>query len=187
MLGKLLWCMIAGRLRLPREYRKRPGFNLTEMFPNNQDMHIVNCILDRCVVEEPRDCLESAQQLLPIVDENLAILQRGSHQLRRQTRMVSHGQLRRGRAPDQRPSQQQTSLPHRGGDLQAPATQIANSQRHRKRLGVCGSQTPRPADDRAERPSLRVKESRREDRDSPYLAPTAALVGNHALPGRCAD
>jgi len=81
MLGKLLWCMVAGRLKLPREYYKKPEFNLTEMFPNDPDMHIINSILGRCVVEEPRDCLESAQQLLPIVDEHLAILQRGGQLL----------------------------------------------------------------------------------------------------------
>jgi serine/threonine protein kinase len=81
MLRKLLWCMVAGRLRLPREYHRRLGFNLTQMFPNDPDMHIVNSIVDRCVVEEAGDCLESAQQLLPILDESLAILDRGGQLL----------------------------------------------------------------------------------------------------------
>ena len=30
MLGKVLWCMVSGRLRLPREYHHRPEFDLTE-------------------------------------------------------------------------------------------------------------------------------------------------------------
>lgn len=44
-------------------------------------MHIINPILDRCVVEEPNNCLESAQQLLSILDEDLAILDRGGQLL----------------------------------------------------------------------------------------------------------
>ena len=81
MLGKLLWCMVAGRLRLPREWHNRQGFNLTEMFPRDPDMHVINFILDRCVVEDPRDCLGSAQKLLPIIDENLAVLGLGGQML----------------------------------------------------------------------------------------------------------
>ncbi|MGH9342819.1 MAG: protein kinase domain-containing protein [Terriglobia bacterium] len=81
MLGKLLWCMIAGRLKLPREYHKRTGFDLAELFPSSPEMHIINSILDRCVVEDPNRCLESAQQLLLIVDESLAILGRGGQLL----------------------------------------------------------------------------------------------------------
>ena len=42
MLGKLLWCMVAGRLKLPREYHKRRGFNLAEMFPNDPAMKIIS-------------------------------------------------------------------------------------------------------------------------------------------------
>jgi serine/threonine protein kinase len=81
MLGKLLWCMVAGRLKLPREYHKRQEFDLTRMFPNNPDMHVINSILDRCVVEEPNKCLGSAQELLSILDEDLAVLDRGGQLL----------------------------------------------------------------------------------------------------------
>lgn len=86
MLGKLLWCMVAGRLKLPREYHNRPEpefekFNLTKIFPKNPDMYIVNSILDQCVVEDPSKCLESAQQLLPILEEKLAIIERGGQML----------------------------------------------------------------------------------------------------------
>jgi serine/threonine protein kinase len=81
MLGKLLWCMVAGRLKLPREYHKRQGFDLTEMFPNTPDMHIINAILDQSVVEDPSNCLGSAQQLLSILDESLSVLDRGGQLL----------------------------------------------------------------------------------------------------------
>jgi serine/threonine protein kinase len=71
MLGKLLWCMIAGRLKLPREYHRRHAFDLSRIFPDDRQMPIVNSILDRCVVEEPNLCLHSARDLLKIVDETL--------------------------------------------------------------------------------------------------------------------
>lgn len=77
MLGKLLWCMVSGRLKLPREYHKKPAYDVTVLFPNNQNMRTINEILEKCVVEEPEQCLKSAQDLLEIVDESLAVLERG--------------------------------------------------------------------------------------------------------------
>ena len=76
MLGKLLWCMIAGRLRLPREYHRRPDFDLTILFPKNRHMPGINTILDKCLVEEPDDCLASAGELLELVEESLANIER---------------------------------------------------------------------------------------------------------------
>jgi serine/threonine protein kinase len=77
MLGKLLWCMIAGRLRLPREYHRRPGFDLAALFANNKYMHLINSILDKCLVEEPGLCLASAHELLEVVDESLSRIGEG--------------------------------------------------------------------------------------------------------------
>lgn len=77
MLGKLLWCMVSGRLKLPREYHKRPAFDVTVLFPNDPNMRIINEIIEKCVVEEPQHCLNSAQELLGIVDESLAALEQG--------------------------------------------------------------------------------------------------------------
>ena len=81
MLGKLLWCMTAGRLKLPREYFKRDPFNLTVMFPDNPDMYAINRVLDKCVVEEPDQCLNSAVELLDLVDESLGMIERGGQLL----------------------------------------------------------------------------------------------------------
>jgi serine/threonine protein kinase len=75
MLGKLLWCMIAGRLKLPREYHRRAAFDLSRIFPNDVHMHLVNAMLDKCIVEEPILGLQSAQELLKVVDENLAAIE----------------------------------------------------------------------------------------------------------------
>ncbi len=75
MLGKLLWCMLAGRLKLPREYFQRPAFDLIKICTDPR-MKAINAILEKCLVEDPKDCLPSAQQLLPLVDEALASLER---------------------------------------------------------------------------------------------------------------
>jgi len=49
MLGKLLWCLLVGRLKLPREYHRRPGFDLTSIFPKDMHVHLINSILDKCL------------------------------------------------------------------------------------------------------------------------------------------
>jgi serine/threonine protein kinase len=78
MLGKLLWCMISGRLKLPFWYHKRPEFNPASMFPSDLKMNAVNSILDRCIVEERAHCLPSAQKLLEVVDEAVGIIESGA-------------------------------------------------------------------------------------------------------------
>jgi serine/threonine protein kinase len=78
MLGKLLWCMVAGRLRLPREYHRRADFDLEKMFPDNKYVARINSILDKCLVENADQCLASAKQLLELVDLNLALIEQGT-------------------------------------------------------------------------------------------------------------
>ena len=77
MLGKLLWCMISGRSKLPREYYRHADYNLTVLFENDPNMRVINDILEKCVVEQPEQCLKSAQELLEIVDEGLATIEGG--------------------------------------------------------------------------------------------------------------
>jgi serine/threonine protein kinase len=75
MLGKLLWCMVSGRLRLPREYHRRPEFDLSRQFPGLRQMDSVNLILDKCLVEHANECIPSAVELLKLIDEttNMAL------------------------------------------------------------------------------------------------------------------
>jgi serine/threonine protein kinase len=68
MLGKLLWCMVSGRLRLRREDFKDPQYDLTKAFPDNNDVHVINSILEKCLVTRPEACLSSAADLLQAVD-----------------------------------------------------------------------------------------------------------------------
>jgi hypothetical protein len=82
MLGKLLWSMIDGRPILPREYQQNPSFDLTDRFPNDPHMYLMNQILGHCVVEQENRCLSSAKDLLVMVESALAVLERGGQLLR---------------------------------------------------------------------------------------------------------
>jgi len=77
MLGKLLWCMIAGRMKLPREYHRTTGVDLEALFPDDRNMGLVNSILDRCVVERPEQSLASSKELLAMTDETLTMIEHG--------------------------------------------------------------------------------------------------------------
>jgi serine/threonine protein kinase len=81
MLGKLLWCMVAGRLKLIREWYKRPDFDLTVKFPTDPQMHMINAILDNCLHDHPDKCIPSGG-LLEVVDAHLRVMQRGGQMLR---------------------------------------------------------------------------------------------------------
>jgi serine/threonine protein kinase len=81
MLGKLIWSMIAGRLKLPREWHRRPEYDLAKMFATDPRMHMVNEILDKCIVEEPNNCLPSARDLLKLLDEIPGVIGRGGQPL----------------------------------------------------------------------------------------------------------
>jgi serine/threonine protein kinase len=75
-LGKLLWSMISGQRILPPYYTHRSAtFNLEEMFPDRRGMEQVNSILDKCIVTEERNCLQSAVPLRDIVDKAVATLE----------------------------------------------------------------------------------------------------------------
>jgi len=88
MLGKLLWCMVSGRLKLPREYYRRSAYDVTVLFPHDPKMPTINEIMENCVVEEPEQCLRSAQELLEMVDKTLATLEGGQPMLNRRGQLT---------------------------------------------------------------------------------------------------
>lgn len=67
MLGKVLWCMATGKLKLHREDFREPQFDVSKLYPHDPDMHMINDILEKCIVPREKDCLSSALGLLPIV------------------------------------------------------------------------------------------------------------------------
>jgi len=77
MLGKLLWCMVSGRARLPREFHRWAEHDLEKQFPGDKYMPVINSILDKCLVDRPEACLPSADALLKIIDENLNTIDHG--------------------------------------------------------------------------------------------------------------
>ena len=79
MLGKVLWCMVAGRLKLHREDFLHPALDVVKQWPDNPDMHMVNTILSRCVVPLEQDCLTSAQDLYLMVGKFLEMMQNNGH------------------------------------------------------------------------------------------------------------
>jgi len=81
-LGKVLWCMAAGRLKLIREWHKRQDFDLRAKFQNDPHMHMVNAILDKCLNEDPEKVLSHAGLLLIEVDAHLRVMRRGGQMLR---------------------------------------------------------------------------------------------------------
>jgi serine/threonine protein kinase len=81
MLGKLLWCMVSGRLRLQRERFERPENNLTVLFKGDPAMYMINDILKMCVVENEEQCQTSASSLAVIVSTYIHMLERGGQLL----------------------------------------------------------------------------------------------------------
>lgn len=90
MLGKLLWCMVAGRVFLPREYHRDPEFDLTKTFRDDPDMYVINRILDKCVVERPGQCWSGAQELLAQVNAMLGVMKEGGQLLSKDVPRLCH-------------------------------------------------------------------------------------------------
>jgi serine/threonine protein kinase len=95
MLGKLLWCMVSGRLRLQREYFDRPENDVTVLFKERPEMYMIDVILRRCVVERAAECKTSASDLAVIVSTFVHMLERGGQLLHlgipRPCRVCGHG------------------------------------------------------------------------------------------------
>jgi len=77
-LGKVLWSMVAGEDGFPWFEFDHPDNDLALRFPNDLAMLRINGILQKCVVREERDCLDSAEKLRDLVVEAIAALRLGS-------------------------------------------------------------------------------------------------------------
>lgn len=80
-LGKILWALVSGEKMLPLWYHRREPHNVERRFTAS-GLDLVNGILDQCVVEEEEQCVQSAQELLKLVDEALRVLGMGGTTLR---------------------------------------------------------------------------------------------------------
>jgi serine/threonine protein kinase len=57
MLGKLLWCMVSGRLVLQREWFRDSQNDISVMFRDDPHAYMINTILEKCVVERQQNCV----------------------------------------------------------------------------------------------------------------------------------
>lgn len=81
MLGKVLWCMVSGQVKLTREHFTRDRFNLVKLFPNDPHMHAINTILEKTVVSDEENCYGSAGDLLIMVGKIFQRMDRGAQLL----------------------------------------------------------------------------------------------------------
>src|SRR5215467_9187158 len=70
--------MVAGKPRLQLWYLHDERFELETMFPQSADVYWARQILDRCIVEREKNCLNDAQQLLNLIDTALPAVRRHS-------------------------------------------------------------------------------------------------------------
>ncbi len=67
--GKVIWAMIAGRPACSLWYFRKPENDLTRLFPNQLEMHWINRLLDRCVVEEENQMkILNGEEFLTAID-----------------------------------------------------------------------------------------------------------------------
>jgi serine/threonine protein kinase len=72
-LGKILWCMVSDRPKLPLWYHNEPPNILREKFENTPELKAVQRILDNTVRERREQCEpESARDLLALLNNELA-------------------------------------------------------------------------------------------------------------------
>lgn len=90
MLGKVLWCMVAGKPKLDREFWDEPDNNLTKLFPSDPHMYMINEILKRSVVTREENCCASANDLLLQVDTNLEQIKQGGQLLQEGIERICH-------------------------------------------------------------------------------------------------
>jgi hypothetical protein len=76
-LGKLLWSMVSGKRKLRLWYHHEDEFELEKMFQGDADVCWARILLDKCIVEQEKDCrFPDAGALLTEVDRVLGALRR---------------------------------------------------------------------------------------------------------------
>lgn len=77
-LGKLLWAMISNTPILRLWYYDRDEFNLQKKFPNAPYIDLANRIFNTCIVQEEKDCLKDAKELLNEIDIIMNIINKNA-------------------------------------------------------------------------------------------------------------
>ena len=77
-LGKTIWSMVSRTPILRLWYHREGKFDLNSQFPNRPEMELLNRLLDKCIVEREKDCLENTNELLEEIDDLLRALRLGA-------------------------------------------------------------------------------------------------------------
>lgn len=75
-LGKLLWSMVSGKPILRLWYFEKEQFNLEALFPKDRFVKFANPLHRKCIVEDEKDCLANASELLEEVDKALSVIEK---------------------------------------------------------------------------------------------------------------
>jgi len=87
-LGKLLWCLITGKKRMPTDDFRSDSYSLEKLFPQADYIHFANNIFENCIVTEPTNCkYKNASELLSEIDEMIGIITKGTDILYNRTAM----------------------------------------------------------------------------------------------------
>ncbi|NOU08635.1 MAG: protein kinase [Nitrospira sp.] len=88
-LAKVLWAMISGKTVLPLWYHTRPENNISELFPRQPHMELVNQFLNMCIQENEEDmhCLD-ASMVLQLIDQLIQVMKNGGDLLRKGLRRI---------------------------------------------------------------------------------------------------
>ena len=68
-LGKVLWSMVSGKQILRLWYFDRDEFNVEQFFPEAPFIKFANPFFEKCIVEEEKDCIQDAGELLKEIDD----------------------------------------------------------------------------------------------------------------------
>ena len=77
-LGKTIWSMVSRTPLLRLWAHQEEEFDLKRQFPDRPEMAFLNDLLDKCLVEHEKDCLEDADLLLEQIDNLLDALRLGA-------------------------------------------------------------------------------------------------------------
>ncbi len=89
MLGKLLWCMVSGRLLLQREWFREPQNDISLMFKDDPHAYMINVILDKCVVDRAQSCV-SIHDLHAMVIAFVSVIDQGGQLLQEEVPRPCH-------------------------------------------------------------------------------------------------
>ena len=77
-LGKTIWSMVSRTPLLLLWYHREEEFDLKRQFPDRPEIELLNNLLDKCIVQYEKTCLENADLLLEEIDNLLGVLRLGA-------------------------------------------------------------------------------------------------------------